>query len=765
MTEANMSIYNQLRPQKSAFDYFIQGQQARQQYDSNNQLMQQREMEMQQAAQMNPELLAQQQILNNQSRVNLDFDRQNNPERLKQQYTKTAQDALNLLWDERGKPIGYAQLLQDLTSSVNTEERASEEHPLKMDESRASIRSSDASARHSNVQADRVNKLIPGEVVNQTLEGDNIAANTNQVFEGIFTSQQNRRHGEDLHQSNVANAAIEVATNSEILKHMIESNPEILKGLDLDNQSVGQAIAQAEEMHPELLKQIRADIAETKSSTTSRDQQTAFDKLTEEDRKEKIRLDTQLTRLDSMMRATQDPLTLQKLQDDSDLVRAQIGEIDQRVDQQADMGPEELRAQKLVNDGKILENKEALLGDPLRRQKLQQDLNYTDIQMEEMQDRIDLQRDLHDSTVKLAEFNARGKKNEVLEDESQKSVRQRQALAELGLTLAQRNGIEAGTTKEMANNEISQAIALGNIADQAEDLPENERKDYVARQAKALFPDMDSSKLENINLKELVMNKNALEKHKATLTGGLGGKWVPGKTVVSKDANGKYSLETNIINNASGAVKTATTRVAKDGSIVDSQFGNTRQERADIAVDKAGRVQIAKLSGDQQIEYAEVGLEAAESIRNSQRSLDLLSSGVKTGFGGGWITQARQHLGVSSGDEGELSYRLSKEVLSQLKPIFGSQFTNEEGKRLELIEAGLNKSPAANKRVLEMVVATSKRAARRGLRAAKAAGNEFLINEIQSTLDALNVKPTDSGGGKASSGTRIKLSADGSIIK
>lgn len=59
MVQANTGIYGMLRPQKSAFDYFLQGQNARQQHDSNTQLMQAREQSMQQAAAMDPLLLQQ----------------------------------------------------------------------------------------------------------------------------------------------------------------------------------------------------------------------------------------------------------------------------------------------------------------------------------------------------------------------------------------------------------------------------------------------------------------------------------------------------------------------------------------------------------------------------------------------------------------------------------------------------------------------------------------------------------------------------------
>jgi hypothetical protein len=108
-----------------------------------------------------------------------------------------------------------------------------------------------------------------------------------------------------------------------------------------------------------------------------------------------------------------------------------------------------------------------------------------------------------------------------------------------------------------------------------------------------------------------------------------------------------------------------------------------------------------------------------------------LLEGVKTG---GWDNaklKAKQLFGIESANEAELSNRLGKAVLSQLKSTFGSAFTEGEGRRLEVIEAGYGKSTAGNMRLLRDALKLTTRSIDRGIRSAELIGDWDAADEIR----------------------------------
>ena len=122
---------------------------------------------------------------------------------------------------------------------------------------------------------------------------------------------------------------------------------------------------------------------------------------------------------------------------------------------------------------------------------------------------------------------------------------------------------------------------------------------------------------------------------------------------------------------------------------------------------------------------------------NLTKTLNLLKT-VKTGGFNNAALAATRLLGVTGADESELSANMGKAILAQLKPIFGAAFTAQEGERLEKIEASFGKSTEGNVRLINNVLRTTERAARRGLAAAKAEGDTFTANEIQTILDGIS---------------------------
>ena len=96
---------------------------------------------------------------------------------------------------------------------------------------------------------------------------------------------------------------------------------------------------------------------------------------------------------------------------------------------------------------------------------------------------------------------------------------------------------------------------------------------------------------------------------------------------------------------------------------------------------------------------------------------------------------AKNLFGIAGADETELNANLGKAVLSQLRTTFGAQFTQQEGERLQSIEAGFGKSTAGNRRLLQQALKSMERDARRGIDAAGRNDDQFSIDEINKALE------------------------------
>lgn len=129
----------------------------------------------------------------------------------------------------------------------------------------------------------------------------------------------------------------------------------------------------------------------------------------------------------------------------------------------------------------------------------------------------------------------------------------------------------------------------------------------------------------------------------------------------------------------------------------------------------------------------EKGVTSAEQLPIITNTLNLLES-IKTGGLDGARIKAKEMFGIEAADEGELSYNLGVNVLKQLKPTFGAQFTVAEGKELKKIEAGLGKNTETNKRLLKQLYKISKRGAERARRLAKDRGDNETVDYLSSFL-------------------------------
>lgn len=185
------------------------------------------------------------------------------------------------------------------------------------------------------------------------------------------------------------------------------------------------------------------------------------------------------------------------------------------------------------------------------------------------------------------------------------------------------------------------------------------------------------------------------------------------------------------------------------------------QEKADIRVDEAVRKEVAKANTKRKQGFIDSGIDAADSTANIRRSIDLLDD-IKTGGIDKALIAAKQLFGIEGADEAELSANLGKNVLAQLKPIFGAAFTAAEGQELKKIEAGFGKSTAGNLRLLKRALKIADRASRRGIAAAEDQDDKFAADEIRS---ALEFDVTQEAAAPETTTRRISFDAQGNIIQ
>ena len=237
-----------------------------------------------------------------------------------------------------------------------------------------------------------------------------------------------------------------------------------------------------------------------------------------------------------------------------------------------------------------------------------------------------------------------------------------------------------------------------------------------------------------------------LDKEKTAATQGRFTK-APGVVVQLPD--GGFAQSIPVLNEKTGVLENKVVPI--EGQPV-SRLGQTAEETAALRVQTAGRtagatreverVTAAPIAAERKRGGAEEtraqgnitgALLAADGLPQLQRSLKLLDE-VKTGGFAAVQFKVKRLFGIESADEGELSFNLSKNVMKQLKPTFGAAFTEREGALLAAIEAGLGKSPEANKRLLRQAIKIYRTAIERGQRAALNRGDQEALRDISEAM-------------------------------
>jgi hypothetical protein len=195
--------------------------------------------------------------------------------------------------------------------------------------------------------------------------------------------------------------------------------------------------------------------------------------------------------------------------------------------------------------------------------------------------------------------------------------------------------------------------------------------------------------------------------------------------------DGKQKMGVGVFDTATGKMRQEVIDV--DGEML-SREGETPQDKEGRMIrTKQGSVRVAK-EEERASALIDAGFEAAQSIPNLKRSIDLLDK-IKTGGLSYAQNEAARMFGVQGGDEGELSANLGMAVLAQLRPIFGAQFTEQEGERLNKIQATFGKSAEMNRRLLSNALQIADNAAKRARRLAQSRGDVETVQEIDSQIN------------------------------
>lgn len=218
---------------------------------------------------------------------------------------------------------------------------------------------------------------------------------------------------------------------------------------------------------------------------------------------------------------------------------------------------------------------------------------------------------------------------------------------------------------------------------------------------------------------------------------GLGGgeaapKQKTGAFLVRDDVTGKTSVAVGSYDTGTGKLTTETAEFS--GMDVVSRLGETAREQSARRVGEAGESQEAKDKARRYSDIVTRGTSAAEGAATYKRGIELLKK-IKTGGMNAVSLAAKRIFGVEGADEGELSNSLAKAVLSQYRETFGAAFTENEGKKLDKIEAAFSKSPESNARLLSQALKLSERTANRAIKAAERREDYETADDIRDLLD------------------------------
>ena len=227
------------------------------------------------------------------------------------------------------------------------------------------------------------------------------------------------------------------------------------------------------------------------------------------------------------------------------------------------------------------------------------------------------------------------------------------------------------------------------------------------------------------------------------------------QAILEQDLNFKPQIESATIGAGLNAGAGLNLSGQPTGMRTEAQNAASSSEASTVAAGQANRGQ----------DWINRGTTAAEAYPVLGRALQLLEGGTKTG---GWDNiklMATNFFGVTGADEAELSNNLGKAVLSQLRETFGAAFTENEGLRLDRIEANYGKSVEGNKRLLQQAQKILNEVMKRGIKAAQDSGDDAALEAINSgytfDLSMPNDAPTSADDFSGMTDEQLKAIAGG----
>jgi hypothetical protein len=189
----------------------------------------------------------------------------------------------------------------------------------------------------------------------------------------------------------------------------------------------------------------------------------------------------------------------------------------------------------------------------------------------------------------------------------------------------------------------------------------------------------------------------------------------------------------------------------QQGNVVTGQAAQDAiQSGIDSGVLEAGATAQATAEGTSRAGFAtatiQEGLDAAKGIPYLNRTLDLLNQ-VETGGFNSLALGVKRFFGLENADEAELDNILSQNVLSQLKQVFGAQFTEREGALLAEIEANFGKSTEGNKRLINQLLRRARFYSDAAIDRAEARGDFETAREIERFMNLNLSMGGDTGAG------------------
>lgn len=269
--------------------------------------------------------------------------------------------------------------------------------------------------------------------------------------------------------------------------------------------------------------------------------------------------------------------------------------------------------------------------------------------------------------------------------------------------------------RELSDQEAAKS-ALANYADQIED----------SKQKQAFFTAINADPAAAVKMLESL--------------GGIGGagegnKFQFGAGAVLRNPDGSLAFANPVFNPSTGKVAVGTASLGSGVRLADRQFGQTAEEKSQTTIETAGKSQAATDNNKRWGAQVDDGIAAADGTINIRRALNILEDpSIKTGGLNNLKLKAERWFGESGATEEELSSNLGVNVISQLRQVFGPQFTQADREAFEGYESSFGKSLEGNVAILRQAKKHSERIARRGLRAAEQLQRADLAQQIEDSL-------------------------------